>query len=40
VHVPAADQLTYAANAYEVTQSVALTLVVPWDGGADNVSCP
>lgn len=40
VFVPPADQLSYAANAYQVTQSVALTLGTPWDGGPDPVTCP
>jgi hypothetical protein len=38
--VPAADMLTYAPGAYEVTSSVAFTLALPWDGGADTVTCP
>ena len=38
--VPAADMLTYAPGAYEVTSSVALKLALPWDGGPDPVTCP
>jgi hypothetical protein len=38
--VPAADMLTYPAQAYQVTSSVAFTLALPWDGGPDTVTCP
>jgi hypothetical protein len=38
--VPPGDLLTYPANAYQVTGAAALTLVSPWDGGPDPVTCP
>lgn len=40
--VPAIDELTYDAGAYQVTGLATLTYVNPWDGGADadTVSCP
>jgi hypothetical protein len=40
--LPAADRLSYPANAYQVRGDAVLTLVGSWDGGADadTVSCP
>jgi len=37
---PATDTLVYAAQAYQVSGSVALTLQLPWDGGPDAMTCP
>ncbi|MGO9832822.1 MAG: hypothetical protein ACLP1X_01265 [Polyangiaceae bacterium] len=38
--IPPADMLTYPAEAYQVTSSIAFTAALPWDGGPDPVSCP
>jgi hypothetical protein len=40
VQIPAADTLTYPANAYLVKGAVTLGLVVGGDAGVDSVSCP
>jgi hypothetical protein len=38
--IPAADQLTYAANAYRTSATVTLNVTIPGDAGVDMVSCP
>ncbi len=38
--IPAADQLTYPANAYRVSQTITLGLVIPGAPATDTVSCP
>jgi len=40
LQIPASDQMTYAANAYRVSQTIALDLVLPGAPKTDTVSCP
>jgi hypothetical protein len=38
--IPVADALMYAANAYTITSTVSLSLLVSGDAGTDTVTCP
>jgi hypothetical protein len=38
--IPAADQLTYPATAYRVSQTITLDLVLPGAPATDGISCP
>ena len=38
--LPLANQITYAADAYRVSQTVTLNVAIPGDAGVDNVTCP
>jgi hypothetical protein len=38
--IPAADEVTYAVDAYRVAKSIPLGLVIPGDAGGNAVTCP